>query len=68
MKKKILEIVRQVGTVSSLWLKKNYFFRRKAVKKLVSRSGFSAAQAEAILDAVFSELTEKKLMRLLGRR
>jgi hypothetical protein len=37
----------------------------KAVKRLVHRSGFSVNMAEAMMDAIFSELTEPKLWKLL---
>ncbi|MBI3251830.1 MAG: hypothetical protein HYZ52_00725 [Candidatus Omnitrophica bacterium] len=61
----IKEIVRQIGRLSARWLSKNYSYRQKALKKLVTRSHFSRKQAEAILDSIFSELTGKKILALL---
>ncbi len=58
-------IVISLGKLSSRWLNPNYSFRRKAVSCLVRRSGFSENMAEAMLDAIFSQLTEPKLWKLL---
>lgn len=61
----IKSIVRSLGKLSSRWLKKDYSYRKKAVQRLRTRSGLSEAMAEALLDLLFKELTEKKLWQLL---
>ncbi len=58
-------VVASLGRLSARWLKKDFPFRRRAVRRLVQRSGFSAAMAEAMIDAVFRELTAPKLRALL---
>lgn len=58
-------IVRALGSLSERWLKKDYYYRKKALKQLVDRSHFSPKMSEAIIDAIFSELTQNKLKKLL---
>ncbi len=60
-----LTIIRTLGRLSKLWLKKNYPYRKKAIVRLVTRSDFSPRMAETLLDGLFRELTEKKLLGLL---
>ena len=59
------QIVSTLGSLSRKWLGRDFSYRRKAVSKLVRGSGFSKKMAEAMLDALFSELTASKLWRLL---
>ena len=54
-----------LGKLSLRWLNKDYFFRKKAVRRLVERSHFSEHMAHALLDALFQELTQAKLWKLL---
>ena len=61
----ISSIVRSLGKLSRRWLKRKYSFRRKAVHRLIQRSHFSQNMAEALLDALFAELTAPKLIQLL---
>ena len=61
----LASIVASLGKLSLRWRNRRYSFRRKAVKRLVRASGFSANMAEAMMDAVFGELTEAKLWKLL---
>ncbi|MGH7198001.1 MAG: acyl-CoA reductase [Candidatus Omnitrophota bacterium] len=61
----IKSIIGFLGRLSSLWLRKHYPYRKKAVSRLVSRSGYTPRMAEALLDGLFRELTEKKLLELL---
>ncbi len=58
-------IIKTLGALSSRWLNPQYPFRKKAVRKLVQKSRFSEAMAEALLDALFQELTAPKLTQLL---
>jgi len=60
-----LTVVKILGKLSGLWLKKNYPYRLKTITRLVTRSGFSPRMAEALLDGLFKELTETKLLGLL---
>lgn len=61
----IASIVKTLGKLSSHWLDSKYSFRKKAVRKLVEKSKFSKEMAEALLDALFQELTTPKLFQLL---
>ncbi|MBI2095806.1 MAG: hypothetical protein HYT89_06530 [Candidatus Omnitrophica bacterium] len=61
----IASIVTSLGALSSRWLKKDCPFRKKAVRRLVDRSGYAGKMASAMLDALFGELTAPKLWRLL---
>ena len=61
----VRSIVRSLGRLSSRWLDPKYLYRKKAVQKLVRRSGFSEKMAAAMIHAVFGELTEAKLWNLL---
>lgn len=58
-------IAATLGKLSKAWLSRKDPFRQKAVRRLVQNSGFSVPMAQAMLDAVFSELSEKKLLILL---
>ncbi len=62
----IKAIVASLGKLSELWLKKEYFYRKKALKRLTQNSGFTPDMAEALLDSLFKELTAKKLTQLLA--
>ena len=62
---KVYEIARVLGALSKKWLRKDYPFRKKALRRLVQKSRFSEKMAEALLNALFRELTTPKLMRLL---
>ncbi len=61
----VKSVVKSLGRLSSLWLKKDYSYRKKAVQRLTIQSGYSEAMAQALLDSLFTELTEKKLWQLL---
>ena len=65
LQRPVRSIVEALGRLSRLWLKKGYPYRKKAVHRLVSRSGFTAPMAQAMLDALFRELTAPKLWALL---
>lgn len=43
----------------------SFSFRKTAVERLVRRSGYTEAMAQAILDSIFRELTAKKMLSLL---
>lgn len=58
-------IAASLGRLSSLWLQKNYFYRRSAARRLVEGSALTPRMAEALLDGLFRELTETKLLKLL---
>ena len=58
-------IVSSLGGLSLQWQDRNYSFRKKAVKRLVEKSFFSEAMANALLDALFEEQTQAKLLKLL---
>lgn len=58
-------ILNTLGKLSARWLGQKYSFRRKALKRLVEKSGFEANIAETMLDGLFSELSEAKLRLLL---
>ena len=60
-----LSIAKTLGKLSLLWLKRNYPYRGKAVKRLVTRSAYSPRMAEALLDGLFKEITAEKLLQLL---
>ena len=60
-----VSIIASLGKLSGRWLEPDYSFRRKAVARLVNGSGLSENMAEAMLDAVFGELTAPKLWKLL---
>ena len=47
------------------WLNHSDSFRKRAIQRLVSRSSYSVEMAEALIDALFSELTTPKLTGLL---
>ena len=59
------QTVEKLGALSQKWLEKDFSFRQKAAKRLEGSSGFSKKMAEAMLDALFSELTPPKLWKLL---
>ncbi len=61
----IRSIVVSLGKLSLRWLNPRYSFRQNAVRRLVHDSGFSKNMAEAMIDAVFCELTAPKLWKLL---
>ena len=61
----VSSIAASLGALSRKWLRKNFVYRKKAVSDLVKHSGFSEKMAEALLDALFSELTAPKLKALL---
>jgi hypothetical protein len=61
----IRSIVRSLGKLSRLWLRKNDPYRKKTISRLIDRSGYTQAMAEALIDGLFRELTEKKLLGLL---
>jgi hypothetical protein len=61
----VRSIAASIGRLSRRWMNRSDFYRKKAVRRLVSRSGFSEGASNALLDSLFLELTEKKLMRLL---
>ena len=63
--RKVYEIAQVLGALSKKWLRKNDPFRKKALRRLVQKSRFSEKMVEALLDALFRELTAPKLMRLL---
>ncbi len=63
--RKVYAIARALGGLSKKWLQKDYPFRKKALRRLVQKSRFSEKMAEALLNALFRELTTPKLMRLL---
>ncbi len=63
--RKVYAIARSLGALSKKWLRKDYPFRKKALRQLVQRSRFSEEMAEALLNALFRELTPPKLLRLL---
>ncbi len=56
---------RSLGRLSSRWLDRRYPFRRKALAAMARE--FPNAMGERLLDALFSEMTEKKLVSLLRR-
>jgi len=60
-----VSIAASLGELSSLWLKRNYSFRKKAVRRLVTKSHFTEKMAQVLLDALFKELTYAKLIKLL---
>jgi hypothetical protein len=62
---KIRTIVQALGKLSRRWLDPEFSYRKKAVLRLVSESGFSRAMAQALLDDLFKELTTQKLWGLL---
>lgn len=62
---RVRETARSLGALSKKWLRRDFTFRRKAVSRLVRHSGFSENMAHRMLDALFSELTETKLWKLL---
>lgn len=61
----VFSIVSSLGALSRKWLHRDFVHRKKAVSDLVKRSGFSEKMAQALLDALFSELTAPKLTALL---
>jgi len=61
----IYSIAGSLGKLSRQWLNKDFFYRRKALEKLVKNSGFTKKMSEALLDALFTGITEKKLLKLL---
>ena len=61
----VRSIARSLGRLSSRWLKRGYSFRKEAVRRLVRRSGFSEPMAQAMLEALFGQLTEARLGALL---
>lgn len=65
VRKPIKQIVRSLGKLSEKWLDPAFGFRRKALRALEIRCGYSTVMGEEILDDLFSELTEKKLWALL---
>jgi hypothetical protein len=62
---RIRRTIDSLGGLSRKWLKKDFAFRRRAVERLEKGSGFSKKMAEALLDALFAELTAPKLRALL---
>lgn len=62
---KILSIVHTLGELSRRWLDRNYSFRKKAVRRLTRKSGFTENASHKLLDGLFGELTVPKLLRLL---
>src|SRR3989338_7012928 len=64
-KPKVYSIARSIGKLSQQWLGRNYLFRKKEIDRLVKKSFFSEKMAEALLDSLFKELTESKLLKLL---
>ncbi len=58
-----LDTARSLGGLSVKWLDPKNVWRRKALKAM--RREFPGAMGETLLDALFSELTEKKLAALL---
>ncbi len=63
--RKVYAIARSLGGLSKKWLRKDYPFRKKALRQLVQRSRFSEKMAEELLNALFRELTPPKLIQLL---
>jgi hypothetical protein len=61
----VRSIAASVGRLSKRWLDPGYSYRQKAVRVLAERSGFDAKVSLAMLDGLFRELTEKKLLALL---
>jgi hypothetical protein len=61
----VFSIAETLGRLSSRWLKKDDVYRKKALRRLVQKSKFSGKTAEALLDALFGELTAAKLKKLL---
>jgi hypothetical protein len=61
----VLEIAQSLGALSRKWLRRDFVFRKKALKRLTTASGFTPAQADALLDSIFTELTFPKLKKLL---
>lgn len=61
----VVSIISVLGKLSVRWLKKNYSFRKKAVKRLVEKSYFTEAMSNGLLDSLFRELTQTKLLKLL---
>jgi len=60
-----VSIAASLGALSSLWLKRNYSFRKKAVRHLVAKSNFTEKKAKMLLDSLFKELTYARLIKLL---
>lgn len=60
------ERIAVLGALSRRWLDRQFPYRRRAVRRLVQKSRFAPQAAEAMLDALFRELTESRL-RLLVR-
>ncbi len=54
-----------LGALSKKWMNRDFPYRRRALERLVTRSGFSKRMAGEILDGLFSELKEAGLWRLL---
>ncbi len=61
----VRSIARSLGRLSVRWLDRRYAFRKKAVRRLGACSGYDEKMAERLLDSLFGELTEKKLLQLL---
>ncbi len=61
----IRSIVNSIGRLSLSWLKKDYPYRKKALRRLVGQSGFTPKMSEALLDSIFKQLTAPKLWQLL---
>ena len=61
----VTSIARSLGKLSLRWLDRNYSFRKKARQKLVKSSHFTGPMADQLLDSLFQELTQAKLLKLL---
>ncbi|MBI4432010.1 MAG: hypothetical protein HY592_00810 [Candidatus Omnitrophica bacterium] len=59
--------IKKIADLSKRWLEKGYPYRKKAIQRLTGRSGFSRAQAEAVIDGIFKDLSQAKMKKLLGR-
>lgn len=58
------DIVRVLGRVAASWLDPQNPWRQRAIQNLPKFTGFSPQMVERIIDLLFDELTEEKLMAL----
>lgn len=61
----VRSIARSLGRLSLDWLRPGDRYRRRAIDALTRRSGYSAQMAESMLKALFTELTEPKILGVL---
>lgn len=59
------EIAHVLGELSQRWLYPNFSWRRRAVEGMPRLTGFSSQMLETIIDLLFAELTEDKLVALV---